>query len=83
MGGRPRGSLFGRRPARFDLEHLAARPRECFGFSRAIDFHAAGQGFYLLAYFGPKATRHTEQLADRTLDSLVLHTRTSHTAALR
>jgi len=81
-GDPPRGSLFGKRPARFDLEHLAAQPRECFGISRAIDFHAAGQDLYLLAYFGPKATRQTEQLADRTLDSLVLHTR-NHTAALR
>ncbi|MGI8712429.1 MAG: hypothetical protein ACR2NR_04455 [Solirubrobacteraceae bacterium] len=54
--GRPRGSLFGKRPARFDLEHLAAQPLQCFGISRAIDFHAAGQELYLLSYFGPSAT---------------------------
>jgi streptogramin lyase len=69
-------SSFAKRPTRFRVEKLAAQPRECFGISRQIDFQTAGREFYLLAYFGPKASRHTEQLADRTLDSLVLHART-------
>jgi len=76
-GNRPSDSFFAKRPACFHLENLAARPRECFGMSREIDFQTAGRELYLLAYFGPKASRSTEQLADRTLDSLALHARGS------
>ena len=61
------------RTPHFHLEDLAAQPYECFGTSREVDFRSAGQQLYLLAYFGPRATRHTKQLADQTLDSLVLH----------
>jgi len=74
---RPSGSSFAKRPARFHLENLAAEPRECFGISREVYFQAAGRELYLLAYFGPKASRHTEHLADRTLDSLVMQARAS------
>jgi len=76
-GNRPSDSFFAKRPARFHLENLAAQPLECFGMSREIDFQTAGRELYLLAYFGPKASRPTEQLADRTLDSLMLHARGS------
>jgi hypothetical protein len=66
-------ALFGTRPNEFHLERLLARQHECFGNVRELGFHAAGQDIYVLAYFGPKASAHTQQLADQALDSLVLH----------
>jgi hypothetical protein len=76
-GGSAARHSVGKRPPHFHLEDLVAQPLECFGTSRAVDFQAAGRELYLLAYFGPRASRHTEQLADQTLDSLTLHARKS------
>ena len=65
-------ALFGKRPHHFDLERLRARPRECFGVARELDFQITGRKIYLVACFGPKASKQTQHLADRVLDSLVL-----------
>jgi hypothetical protein len=65
-------ALFGKRPNHFHLERLRARPHECFGIARGVDFQTTGREIYLLAYFGPKASQHMQHLADRVLDSLVL-----------
>jgi hypothetical protein len=71
--GQPGRHPLGERPPRFHLEDLAAQRRECFRTSRMVDFQTAGRELYLLAYFGPRASRHTYTLADQTLNSLVLH----------
>ncbi|MGH2875277.1 MAG: Kelch repeat-containing protein [Solirubrobacteraceae bacterium] len=66
--------FFGPRPIPFDLEQLAPRPYECFGLSRAVNFHSHGREIELIAYFGPSASPRTLRLADQTLDSLSLTT---------
>ena len=67
------GNSLGNRPAHFHLERLAARDIECFGASRQVVFRGPGREIvYVLAYFGPKASVHTKNLADRALDSLRL-----------
>jgi hypothetical protein len=65
-------AFFSRRPARFHLERLAAQDRECFGVSRELAFRTAGRDVYVLAYLGRRASRHTEILADRVLDSVAI-----------
>jgi hypothetical protein len=65
-------AFFGRRPAHFHLERLAAQDRECFGVSRELAFRTAGRDVYVLAYLGRRVSVHTEILADRVLDSVAI-----------
>jgi hypothetical protein len=65
-------AFFGRRPARFHLERLAAQVRECFGVSRELAFRSAGRGIYVVAYLGRRVGLRKEILADRVLESLAV-----------